>query len=282
MNEYSNTFREIRTSKNYTQTYIASSQLSRSLYAKIEAGQVMPSYTKFLFLLQRLDLGIQEFEYIHNNYSLSEKQNILTKFSLINTNLDVIALNELIDLSLKYLEKNKDIFISNILCICKALLLAQKENSYHAARILVSPIWERLSKQDTLYLNDIILLSNIFYLFQSDTAIEIVKFAIKRLQKYDSFCNIEQIQVSFYINLSTLMIEENKFVEAMKFIDNSIKFAQKNQMYILLGISYFKKAVIYKHTLNSAKSESYYAKGANLLYHLGEINLLEQLKINIR
>ncbi|EAF2401758.1 XRE family transcriptional regulator, partial [Listeria monocytogenes] len=253
MNEYSNTFKEIRTSKNYTQTYIASNQLSRSLYAKIEAGQVIPSYTKFLFLLQRLDLGIQEFEYIHNNYSLSAKQNILAKFSLINTNLDTISLNELISLCTKYLKNDKDIFISNILSICKALFLVQSEDDYHKAIILVAPIWERLSKQDTLYLNDIILLSNIFYLFQVDTAKEIVKFAINRLQKYNSFCNIDQIQVSFYLNLSTLLIQESKFDEAMEFIDYSIDFAQKSQLYILLGISYFKKAVVYKHKLNSAK-----------------------------
>lgn len=61
MQNYGQTFRKIRESKCLTQASIAGKDLSRSLYAKIEKGEVTPSFSKFNSILKNLDFTYDDF-----------------------------------------------------------------------------------------------------------------------------------------------------------------------------------------------------------------------------
>lgn len=61
MKHFGNTFKVLRENKCFTQKYVAGEDLSRSLYVKIEQGEVTPSITKFTAILQKLNMGYDEF-----------------------------------------------------------------------------------------------------------------------------------------------------------------------------------------------------------------------------
>lgn len=61
MKGFGKTFKYIRESKCLTQKHVAGSDLSRSLYVKIEKGEVVPSFTKFNAIVKRLNMTHEEF-----------------------------------------------------------------------------------------------------------------------------------------------------------------------------------------------------------------------------
>lgn len=61
MGRYGNTFKMIRENKCLTQKYVSGDELSRSLYVKVEQGEVVPSVIKFGAILKKLNMGYDEF-----------------------------------------------------------------------------------------------------------------------------------------------------------------------------------------------------------------------------
>ncbi|MBC1436489.1 helix-turn-helix transcriptional regulator [Listeria rocourtiae] len=61
MQRYGQTFKKIRANKCLTQARVASTDLSQSLYAKIEKDEVMPNFLKFNSILKNLDITYNDF-----------------------------------------------------------------------------------------------------------------------------------------------------------------------------------------------------------------------------
>lgn len=71
--DFGKVYKDIRQSKGLTQEEICGDMLARSTLARIESGQVIPKFDTFIFLLQQINMSLEEFEYICNVYRLSAK-----------------------------------------------------------------------------------------------------------------------------------------------------------------------------------------------------------------
>lgn len=88
-------YKDIRQSKGLTQEEICDDMLARSTLARIEGGQVIPKFDTFIFLLQQINMNLEEFEYICNVYQPSERQKLL---NIANNNLSITDNTELLSL----------------------------------------------------------------------------------------------------------------------------------------------------------------------------------------
>ena len=80
------TLKKIRMSKKYTQKFVTEGIISQSTYSKIERGEVEPTYSKFMALLKRLDVSPEEFNYLSNDHSQTDRDKIINDFFLLNYN----------------------------------------------------------------------------------------------------------------------------------------------------------------------------------------------------
>ncbi|MBC1553173.1 helix-turn-helix transcriptional regulator [Listeria booriae] len=202
MEKYGDVFKIVRLDKNMTQTEIAKGSMSRSLYVKIEKENVIPSFNKFKDILERLGLTHVEFNFLLNDYRLSEKDQIIGSFSNINFFSDRTEL--------KNLSENDcdDKFIKIITQLCKGMLLFKEGDCVEAINI-GKEIWEIISVLDNYYWFDLLVIKNLIYIFDTDTLLSISDIVLKRLFEYAEFEGFFNQYIDFSTNLIFILLFNN-------------------------------------------------------------------------
>src|SRR5690554_1757275 len=144
MQNIGNSLRDIREALDLSQKQMAEGIMSQSNYSKVENGTVEISFTKMLEILDRLDMSLEEFVYINNQYSNKpvKKRNYLNKLKYNDKQLLSKYIAELNSIQ-KPTTKEKE-----LLSVFEALLFIAENNDYEKAREKVAPIWKRLEKYD--------------------------------------------------------------------------------------------------------------------------------------
>jgi Rgg/GadR/MutR family transcriptional activator len=241
--ELGEVLKKIRQSKRYTQQYISEGRMSRTTYAKIEAGKMQPTVGKFMHILERLDLTYEEFKYIKNAYALDNKDEIIFDLSHISTNMETKNLHQLITKCDAYLEKHSDSIVDDIRSVCKAGLLIQEKMDLSLAYPLAEKVWHRLSQLDNWYSIELKLINGIFFFFPLETGIAIVKRAIREIDRLSSLNKISELKAAYLINLTILLIKNKKYEEAYEYAQEGIAECIAEKRYEIIAIGYARKGI---------------------------------------
>lgn len=241
--ELGEVLKKIRQSKRYTQQYVSEGEMSRTTYAKIEAGQMQPTVGKFMHILERLDLTYEEFKYIKNIYALDEKDEIIFDLSHIPTNVETKELNQLIAKCDTYLEKYSDSIVDDIRSVCKAVLLIQEKMDLSEAYPLAEKVWHRLSQLDNWYSIELKLINNIFFFFPLETEIAIVKRAIREIDRLSSLNKNSELKSAYLINLTIPLIKNKKYAEACEYAQKGIAECISEKRYDIIAVGYARKGI---------------------------------------
>ncbi|WP_193768853.1 helix-turn-helix domain-containing protein [Metasolibacillus meyeri] len=242
------TLKEIRKNKNYTQIEVSQGITSQGTYSKYEANIRDVDTEVYIQLLDKLSISLEEFEYIHNNYSYGKKKEIIQLFFKLNYN-NPDKLRSLEKQASNYLLLDNDIDIKEIKLICKAFLKLS-EGNINEAREIIQPIWERLSKFDQLYIHDIGLINTILFLFPVNIAIDFTNNVLKRLDTYTGYREVELLKSAFNINLSLLLIKNRDFVTALAILEKSLQKYRQIMNYSILALHFSRKAICLFHLKN--------------------------------
>lgn len=116
-------------------------------------------------------------------------------------------------------------------------------------RSFAEKVWVRLQKLDHWYLNDLELINSIILYFPLNVAREITQTAIRRLNAYDLFeRDMTYLKLYFHLNLSSLYIEEDNFVQCLAELEQVQQQFQKHLTYQTLGFIVARKMTC-KHLL---------------------------------
>ncbi|MGE7946010.1 helix-turn-helix domain-containing protein [Lysinibacillus sp. NPDC093688] len=239
------TLKQIRKNKGVSQLILSKGIVSQSTYSKYEAGRVDVDAEKYIKLLNKLNISLEEFEYIHNDRIYRKKKDIVQQFFMLNHN-DIEKLTLLKIKTAEYLQIENDIEIKEIRLVCEGLIQLNQEN-INEAKEIIKPIWERISKYDQWYLSDICLINTILFLFPVDIAIEFTQNVLKRLNKYNSFRDIELLKSAFNINLSLLVITNEDYSTALSIINDSLRQYKRKMNYYILALHFSRKAICHFH-----------------------------------
>lgn len=276
MENYGKTLKTIRESLLFTQVDISSGIMSQSNYSKVEKGEIDMPFSKMIDLLNRLGMTVDEFLYIHRDYTKNPgtQLKLLTKMKTADKQSIIKNINKL--------KANRDLSQRDqeLLLIFEALLLVLK-NKYDAAREKVLLIWARLEKHDNWYLYDIQLINSILYLFPIDVAESIVDLALRRLDIYKNFRNINQLSANLQINFLLLLIDNKKYSMALNETEKMISFCMDKRLYVHLGACYVRKGILLVN-LGNENPSPWYKKGFGLLKAGNNIGLVQELKNEIK
>ncbi|MEB2300240.1 helix-turn-helix domain-containing protein [Lysinibacillus xylanilyticus] len=239
------TLKQIRKNKGLSQLILSKGIVSQSTYSKYEAGSVDVDAEKYIKLLNKLNISLEEFEYIHNDRIYRKKKDIIQQFFMLNHN-DIEKLTLLKLKTAEYLQIENDLEIKEIRLVCEALIQLNQEN-INEAKEIIKPIWERISKYDQWYLSDICLINTILFLFPVDIAIEFTQNVLKRLNKYNSFRDIALLKSAFNINLSLLVITNEDYSTALSIINDSLRQYKSKMNYHILALHFSRKAICHFH-----------------------------------
>lgn len=276
MENYGKTLKKIRESLSFTQTDISAGIMSQSNYSKVEKGEIDIPFSKMIDLLNRLGMTVDEFLYVHRDYT-KNPGNQLKRLKQLNAGDEENILKNIEELKATKNLSQRD---QELLLIYEAFLLVLK-NDYKAASEKVLRIWKRLKKHDNWYLYDIRLINSILYLFPSDVAESIVNLALKRLKYYKNFRNLNQLAANLQINFLLLLIDNKKYNTALNEIENLISFCIDKKLFRHLGVCYVRKGVLLEN-LKKKDSSHWYKEGFQLLEKTYNQNLVPELKNEIK
>lgn len=266
--------KQIRTSKGLCQSDIAKySGIAQGNYSKFENEQIEVRASVFLKILDRLDISLEEYKYISNEYNLAYKESILKKFFYISHH-DEESL-EIIKWECKnYLKHKESAAIRDIKTICKALICITVSNDFREAKKIALPIWTRLSKSNALYLYDMYFINAIMYIFSVEEALNIRAFLLREYKKYKKMPYSKALIRIAYLNMSLLLIENNKYDLANDDLDLCIKICKEDRMYLHLAVCYIRKGICGSWE-NHFEAETLIQKGLDILDILEEKQLLQ-------
>ncbi|MBC1561483.1 helix-turn-helix domain-containing protein [Listeria booriae] len=245
MQNYGKIFKKIRESKCLTQSYVAGEDLSRSLYAKIEKGDVTPSFLKFNCILKKLNLTYDEF-FFYNSGGLKGRNLILELFKNVMYFSDITFVKKVEDLCKTYLLEHDDDTVENIVLICQSIVFL-RNGEVDKAQALVNPIWEQLSKQDSLYYLEMQLLNHILFIFDIDTARAMVDRCLKALETCDFQEGVVKLRVSLLVNYSHLLISKGLMIEAFSKLKEAKLICEKEKRVdLMIYIYYYVSIIFYK------------------------------------
>lgn len=281
MQTVGDTLKFIRKSKNLTQQEACTDALSRSNYQKIENNKIMPSMDRFIQLLLNFNMTLEEFEFVKRDFMPSPKENILYLYSKIITSSETDILLNVISKCDAYLENHTDTFISDIKASLEGILLVEKEHDFELARQKVMYIWDRLSESDELFWNDILILRNIFFIFENETAQHIVNRLIKQLKKYRYLHPTLSIEISLHVNRATYLILDEKYELALHYIEQSIKISKQNHYYLQFCMAIAKKGIVLYKLGQKQDGKRFMQRALRVAKFLEEERILNGIKNEI-
>ncbi|UHP09822.1 helix-turn-helix domain-containing protein [Listeria marthii] len=281
MQTVGDTLKFIRKSKNLTQQEACTDALSRSNYQKIENNKITPSMDRFIQLLLNFNMTLEEFEFVKRDFTPSPKENILYLYSKIITSSETDILLNVISKCDDYLANHTDTFISDIKASLEGILLVESEHNFELAREKVTYIWERLSKADELFWNDILILRNIFFIFENETAQHIVNRLIKQLKKYRYLHPTLPIEISLHVNRATYLILDEKYELALHYIEQSIKIAKHNHYYLQFCMAIAKKGIVLYKLGQEQDGKRFMQRALRVAKFLEEERILNGIKNEI-
>lgn len=244
MENYGETFKRIRIGKGMTQKEVCLGIISQGNYSKFESGENPDIRVSILqALLLRLNLPMDEFFYIHNGYKSHEKIAIQRTLyeSLYN---DPHMLEIQLQRAKDYLQRDpNDQDIQLTAQMIEGLIVLAKTSDFEQTRKLVEPIWEKLSKRNELLVADIYMLNNILFVFPLETAMDILQFLLRQIERYDNYRFVKRMHYSLVLNASLLQIRAQQYADAMDLLESILPDLQLNRLYVQLAIGYIRKGI---------------------------------------
>lgn len=207
--DFGSIYKMIRQAKGLTQAQVCGEEMSRTSLAKIEANKAVPNFENMIFLLEQVNMSLEEFKYICNHYKPSLRQEIFNKVYHILPTMGNEKLEDIKKLCEEHLNSQHDIPIERILDLVTVVINVRKHGFLkpnEELQAVTTKIWNYLEKQDDWFERDFKLLSTILFIFPIETIKETTERILASLEKYRDYHNINSIKYTLLANLSSIFL----------------------------------------------------------------------------
>ena len=212
------TLKKIRENKGYTQKEISDDTMARSTYTKFEKNDITPTLSKYMAILDHMDMSHEEFIYILNEYELGEKENLLYLFKQVEKNPNSELIDEIIEKGEKLVENRYDQLTLDILNACRGYKIILEEQDLTKAKTYAQKVWDRLEALDNWYLAEMRILNSILYLFDSETAVSLTNRALANLDCYPHLEEAASLKINFLLHLTNLLMLDKNYEQALFYV----------------------------------------------------------------
>lgn len=272
--DFGHIYKKIRETKGLTQAQVCSAILSRTTLTKIESGAVVPKFENMIFLLDQINMSLEEFRYICNYHRPRQREDIFNKIYNYKSVADNQELYHIKALCEEHLKTHHDIPIQKLLDKINVTLLVRKQGFLSPSEELTqlsTEIWEELSKQDTWYERDLKMISLILFTFPLGTILETTDKLLASLEKYKDYRNITDTKYALLANLSTIFLYNRRIIDCERLTIMIYDLARETKRYDQLGFAQIRLGIC-------RNDRDLIDKGLALLELTGEEQLLTNFK----
>lgn len=236
------TYQKVRKNKGISQEVACEGIISRTTLSKFENNTSAPSNRVFLELVDRLDLSIDEFSYIHNGYKNNEKNSMVENFFSQFSNQDLNYLKNIQNECEIYLEKHASTNISLLRTIIDSQisLFENIESKIDClSKIFITKTWQELQNRSQWYYDEIRLLNCCLFLLPSEQIEHFGDTLINRLDKYAEFRDIRPLKCTLLLNISLIFISNDDKRKSTNYLKKAMQISKKinRSDYYALAIS---------------------------------------------
>lgn len=245
--DFGDTLQKIRKNRQMTQKELAYDIAQQGTYSRIEQSKLALSAQLLVQLTTKLNMTVNEFLYVHTNYTINAREKLIRDFAQMDLTTSAEIKKNLIPVQ-QYLRQHHDEAIQHIDLAYQALLILVEQDDLLQARLLAEQIWTKMQKLDHWYLNDLVLLNAILFLFPLDSAIEIVSIATKRLDLYKDYeKDMTYLSIYFHLDLCILYVENKKYATCLTLLARVFTQFKQKLSYQMLSYIYTYKAICLFH-----------------------------------
>lgn len=272
MNYLGYVFRDIRLSKNYSLKEVSKGIISVSFLSKFERGNSDISLSKFSLLLDRLNLTLEEFMFISNDYKPTHLENILNNIKRAYENNDLALLLKIEEEEHeKWLKYNITSYLYNSIMI-KALahnldstIIFQKDDLINISDYLFSV--------DNWGFYEIMLFGNTMHILNKDLVITLSKELTQKTEVYKNIKKFNEEVIKVLLNTIVFCVEANKGKETQQFIQYVEKISEGTDFYFEKTKLMFLKGIYNIATGNQTIGTEMAQNAIQTMRFLGDINL---------
>lgn len=238
--DFGSVYRDIRKAKGLTQAQVCGDDISRTTLAKIEANKAVPNFENMLFLLDQVNMSLEEFKYICNFYRPSKRQELFKKIYHSTLQMRTEELEDVRQLCEQHLKTHHDIPIEKLLDTLVVLINVRKHGFLEPTaelQAMTKKIWSYLEKQDDWYERDFQLLNAILFSFPLETVTETTDKLLTSLEKYKDYRNITDIKYALLANLSSIFLYNNRKADCERLTVMIYDLARDTKRYDQLGFA---------------------------------------------
>lgn len=237
------TLKKIRENKGYTQKEISDHTMARSTYTKFENDDITPTLSKYLAILDHMDMSHEEFIYLLNNFELGQKEMILYLFKQLEKNPTRELVNEIIEKGETMVQERYDQLILDILNACRGYAVLFEGQDLATAKEYAQKVWDRMESLDKWYLAELHIINSILYLFDSDTASLFTERALETLNQYPHLEEALVLKTSFLLHLTNLLMMDQKYEQALVYIKKMEIECSRLDYSVMLAVALVRKEV---------------------------------------
>ncbi|EQC0678402.1 TPA_asm: hypothetical protein GIO55_14275 [Listeria monocytogenes] len=239
------TLQKIRKGKQLKLTDIQG--INKSTLANIESSDRIPSLESFFIIANNLDITANETFFIHNNYQLTEKEQIIASFKQVPNSTATEQLIAIKNDIKHYINKNGfDQYLNDLLLITECYMEINTRNTFMVADAKTYELLDRLNIKKLWTFQDMYIASKIFFCFSPQTAEDLINRILTTLFTYRDFESIGRFHSTFLQNCAHYFYELGQYERAKEIILEAINTSYKNSIiityisskFILLEIEY--------------------------------------------
>lgn len=213
--------KKIRLEKGLSQKDIYEGIMTRQTYYLIESNSSMPSFDKFLLILEKLFITVDEFLNLLDSEHFPTEKTLYHELTKIIFNKNQNELSTLIKKTNQLYKKTNNTKYFHLKLIAQAMFYIHFEKKHFTKmdrlEKLMAPIKDYLTGIDSWYLYELKLLNNTLYCFTLDEAIALVTLISKKIEALSQTEEYQDIKLRIYLNLSFLCLKHKSYQSALHF-----------------------------------------------------------------
>ncbi|EAF7771931.1 hypothetical protein AWV82_14565, partial [Listeria monocytogenes] len=159
-----------------------------------------------------------------------------------------------------------------------AIIAIEQEDNFFKATAIVTPIWDRISKQNDWYWEDIQIMSHIFFMFEQETALNICKELFTKLNNYRNFQNADRLEISALLNISTMLLDKGQLQESEKYLNKCIILAEEKKYFIQWAYALGTKGILKTLSSNNKEGQKLMKQSIHILQTLNQPKLSKSIQ----
>lgn len=221
MENYGTLIKKIRIEKSLSQKDIYEGIMTRQTYYLIESNISMPSFDKFLLILEKLFLSIDEFLSLLNPVIFPNEKLLYQELAEFTFKKDKHGLCSFIKRANRFYKKTENKKYLHLQLIAEAMFYINfEEQCFTKTRTLdrlMLPIKKYLIGIETWHLYELKLLNNALYCFTLDEAISLVTLIGSKIEALNSTAEYQDVKLRIYLNLSFLCLKRQNYPATLHF-----------------------------------------------------------------